>query len=96
MTTIAVECPACRVVEPVSASCLLLEIGNVASENGSSCAFWICDTCRELVALPVDLTVLIRLVTAGVSVLDTAPEDASPANQATGTNKGRRARRRRP
>jgi hypothetical protein len=40
--------------------------------------------------------VLIRLVTAGVSVLDTAPEDASPANQATGTNKGRRARRRRP
>jgi hypothetical protein len=79
MKMIGIECPRCRLSDTVSASSLLLEVGSAAEDAGTSSAAWICDSCHELVALPVDLTVLITLVAAGSSVLDTSLEEARPA-----------------
>jgi hypothetical protein len=81
MDVIAVECPACRSIQDVEPSCLLVEIGapEEVDEVGSS-ASWICDTCRRLVALPIDLLVLLKLVAAGASLLDTALDDVLPVH----------------
>jgi hypothetical protein len=79
MKMIGVECPSCRVTDELAASCLLLEVGTAAEDDGSSQASWICDTCHEPVTLPIDLTVLVALVAAGATVLDSAQDDASPA-----------------
>lgn len=75
MKMIPVECPACRSVHYVAASCLLLEVGSASRlRDSSSSASWICDTCHDLVGLPLDLTVVISLIGAGASVLDPTPE----------------------
>jgi len=86
MNVIAVECPACRLIESVEPGCLLLEIdGAEADDEKSSSASWICDGCHRLVALPIDLVVLLHLVAAGSSLLDTAPEDDEVAYPETAT-----------
>src|SRR3954468_11970411 len=79
MKTIGIQCPVCRRTEDLPASCLLVEVGDGTEERArDSSATWICESCDELVALSVDLTVLLALVAAGASVLDNALEDERP------------------
>jgi hypothetical protein len=79
MNVIAVECPACRIIQAVESSCLLLEVIATEEEDERiASASWICHRCQRLVALPIDLTVLLDLVAAGASVLDASPDENRP------------------
>jgi hypothetical protein len=85
MNEITVECPVCRIIQDMAPSCLLLEVQATAEddEQTASSASWICDTCRSLVALPIDLVVMLALVAAGASLLDSSVDDDQPAHPET-------------
>ena len=83
MKTIVVECAACREIENIAASCLLVEVGNAADEHAGPRAAWICGSCQVLVTLDVDLTTFVTLVAGGASVLDSTVDTSLPVHPET-------------
>lgn len=79
---ITTRCPNCRLRSDVSAPCLLLEVWDTEESENSS-VHWVCFSCSELVTLPVDLAMVIDLVSAGASVLDNTSRDFRPPHPET-------------
>jgi len=81
MTLFSIECSRCAGECEVRAEALLVEVdADVEDEAVAGVVHFLCDSCADLVALPVDWTALVSLVTAGAALLEEDLTDPRPAH----------------
>lgn len=80
MNTVNVECPTCRLAGAVAAPSLLVDVPLPAADATQELAsvHWICDACRDLVAVTVEGEVALRLVSAGALLVEVETDDLRP------------------
>ena len=78
MNWIAAKCPTCEATQALPPLSMLLEAGvGDGDSDTDSTATWICNNCRQLVDVPIDLTELLSLLAAGAPLLATEPDEAA-------------------
>src|SRR4051794_17653421 len=76
MNWIAAKCPSCQTMQDLPAWGVLLEAGvDDGGIDTDATATWICDTCQQLVDLPIDLTVLLKLLATGAPMIVEESDD---------------------
>lgn len=81
MTIFSIESARCASECDVRAEALLVEVdAGVEDEAVAGVVNFLCDSCADLVPLPIDWTALVSLVTAGAALLDEDLTDPRPAH----------------
>src|SRR3954454_5672444 len=89
MNWIAAKCPSCQTTQDLPPWGMLLEAGvDDGDIDTDATATWICVNCQQLVNVPIDLTVLLKLLAAGAPLVaaesdEESDEDEEPQPEAT-------------
>ena len=78
MTWIAAKCPSCQTTQDMPPWGMLVEAGvDDGDTETDAAATWVCVTCHELVIMPIDLTLLLKLLAAGAPLIAAESDEAT-------------------
>ena len=81
MTLFRIECSRCAGEWKVRAEAMVLEVDTGVEDDAvAGVVHFVCDSCADLVPLPIDWSALVSLVTAGAALLDEDLTDPRPTH----------------